>query len=59
MTLPRTERLRTIQEVDKEWQRIYGGRDDLDEEIANYEMIIEGAVNAEIEWETFKIKQKT
>lgn len=51
MTLPRAERLRIIQEVYKEWQKIYGDRDDSEAEVANYEMIIEATKKAEAEWD--------
>ena len=50
MTLPRAERLRIIQEVHKEWQKIYGSRVDSEAEIANYDMIIEATKKAEAEW---------
>ena len=51
MPLPRAERLRIIQEVHKEWQKIYGGRDDGEAEIANLDMIIEATKKAEEEWD--------
>ena len=51
MSLPRAERLRIIQEVHKEWQKIYGDRDDSEAEIANYDMIIEATKKAEAEWD--------
>ena len=51
MPLPRAERLRIIQEVHKEWQKIYGSRDDSEAEIANYDMIIEATKKAEEEWD--------
>ena len=51
MPLPRAERLRIIQEVHKEWQKIYGDRDDNEAEIANYDMIIEATKKAEEEWD--------
>jgi hypothetical protein len=35
MAIPRKEKLRIIQEVYKEWQRIYGDREDAEEETAN------------------------
>ena len=50
MSLPRAERLRIIQEVHKEWRKIYGSRDDSEAEITNYDMIIEATKNAEEEW---------
>lgn len=39
MPLPRAERLRIIQEVYVQWQELYGDREDLEAEAANYEMI--------------------
>ena len=51
MPLSRAERLRIIQEVHKEWQKIYGDRDDSEAEIANYDMIIEATKKAEAEWQ--------
>ena len=51
MPLPRAERLRIIQEVYEEWQKIYGDRDDAVAEAANYDMIIEATKKAEAEWE--------
>ena len=51
MPLSRAERLRIIQEVYKEWQKIYGDRDDAEAEAANYDMIIEATKKAEAEWE--------
>ncbi len=51
MGLPRTERLRIIQEVYREWQKIYGEREDAEAEEANYEMINEAMKKAERAWE--------
>jgi hypothetical protein len=51
MPLPRSERLRIIKEVHKEWQKIYGNRDDTEAEIANYDMILEATKKAEEEWD--------
>lgn len=51
MGLPRTERLRIVQEVYKEWQKIYGNREDSEAEIANYDMIEEALKKAEEEWD--------
>lgn len=51
MGLPRTERLRIIQEVHREWQKIYGEREDAEAEEANYEMINEAMKKAEQAWE--------
>jgi hypothetical protein len=50
MTIPRSERLRIIQEVYKEWQAIYGDREDPEAEAANYQMINEAMMKAEKEW---------
>jgi hypothetical protein len=50
MAIPRLERLRIIQEVYKEWQAIYGDREDSEAEAANYEMINEAMKKAEKEW---------
>jgi len=41
MPLSRADRLWIIQDVYKEWQKIYGVREDGEVEAANYEMIIE------------------
>ena len=49
-TIPRTEKLRIIQEVYREWQKIYGDREDAEAEAANYEMINEAIKKAEAEW---------
>jgi hypothetical protein len=51
MPLPRAERLRIIQEVYEEWQKIYGDREDAEAEAANYDMIIEATKKAEAEWD--------
>ena len=51
MPLPRAERLRIIQEVHKDWRKIYGSRDDSEAEIANYEMIMDATKKAEEEWD--------
>ena len=48
MTIPRSERLRITQEVYKQWQEIYGDRDDAEAEAANYEMIDIAMAEAEI-----------
>ncbi len=50
MAIPRAEQLRIIQEVYKQWQAIYGDRDDPEAEAANYEMINEAMKKAEKEW---------
>jgi hypothetical protein len=54
MPLPRAERLRIIQEVYTEWQKIYGDREDVEAEAANYDMIIEATKKAEAEWDATK-----
>lgn len=51
MGLPRTERLRIIQEVYREWQKIYGEREDAEAEEANYEMTNEAMKKAEQAWD--------
>ena len=38
MTIPRAERLRNTQEVYKQWQEIYGDREDAEAESANWDM---------------------
>ena len=50
MAIPRAEKLRIIQEVYKQWQAIYGERDDPEAEAANYDMINEAMKRAEKEW---------
>jgi hypothetical protein len=50
VAIPRAEQLRIIQEVYKQWQAIYGDRDDPEAEAANYEMINEAMKKAEKEW---------
>ncbi len=50
MAIPRAERLRIIQEVYKEWQALYGDREDPEAEAANYEMINKAIKKAEKEW---------
>ena len=50
MALPRAEKLRIIQETYKQWQAIYGDRDDSEAETANYDMINEAIKKAEMEW---------
>jgi hypothetical protein len=54
MPLPRTERLRVIQEVYVQWQELYGDRDDPEAEAANYAMISEALKNAEANWNAQK-----
>jgi hypothetical protein len=50
MPLPRAERLRIIQEVYVQWQELYGDREDLEAEAANYAMISEALEKAEANW---------
>ena len=50
MAIPRAEKLRIIQEVYKQWQAIYGDRDDPEAEAANYEMINEAMNKAGKDW---------
>lgn len=57
MTPPRTEQLRFVQEVYKEWQEIDGDREDA--EAANYEMIIEATKKSEIEWKELQSNRQT
>ncbi len=47
MTIPRAERLRITQEVYKQWQEIYGDREDAEAESANWEMLNEAMAEAE------------
>nr|QOV08953.1 hypothetical protein HULAa50H9_00024 [Candidatus Nanopelagicales bacterium] len=58
MPLPRAERLRIIQEVYVEWQKIYGDRDDAEAEAANYDMINEATKKAEAEWDSETVEEK-
>jgi hypothetical protein len=51
MTLPRSERLRITQEVYRQWQEIYGDREDAEAEAANYSMISEAMKKAEENWD--------
>ncbi len=50
MAIPRAEKLRIIEEVYKQWQAIYGDRDDPEAEAANFEMINQAMKKAEKEW---------
>ena len=50
MAIPRKEKLRIIQEVYKEWQKIYGDREDAEAKAANYKMIEQAMVRAEAQW---------
>ena len=47
MTIPRDEKLRITQEVYKQWQEIYGDRNDADAEAANFEMLNKAWAEAE------------
>ena len=47
MTIPRAERLRITQEVYKQWQEIYGARDDTVAEAANWDIINKAMAEAE------------
>ena len=39
MTIPRNERLGVTQEIYKKWQENYGDREDIEAELANWEML--------------------
>jgi hypothetical protein len=47
MTIPRAERLRITQEVYKQWQEIYGEREDAEAESANWDMLNKAMAEAE------------
>ena len=47
MTIPRSERLRIIQEVYKQWQEIYGDRKDAEAESVNWDMLNKAMAEAE------------
>ena len=47
MTVPRSERLRITQEVYKQWQEIYGDREDAEAESANWDMLNKAMAEAE------------
>ena len=47
MTIPRAERLRITQEVFKQWQEIYGDREDAEAEAANWVMLKKAMTEAE------------
>ena len=47
MTIPRSERLRITQEVYKQWQEIYGDREDAEAESANWDMLNKAMAEAE------------
>ena len=47
MTIPRAEKLRITQEVYKQWQEIYGDREDAEAESANWDMLNKAMAEAE------------
>ena len=47
MTIPRAEKLRITQEVFKQWQEIYGDREDAEAESANWDMLNKAMAEAE------------
>jgi hypothetical protein len=47
MTIPRSERLWITQEVYKQWQEIYGDREDAEDESANWDMLNKAMAEAE------------
>ena len=47
MTIPRSEKLHITQEVYKQWQKIYGDRDDAEAESANWDMLNKAMAQAE------------
>ena len=47
MTIPRAEKLRITQEVYKQWQEIYGDREDAEAESANWDMLNKALAEAE------------
>ena len=47
MAIPRDEKLRITQEVYKQWQEIYGDRNDTEAEAANFEMLNKAWAEAE------------
>ena len=47
MTIPRDEKLRITQEVYKQWQEIYGDRNDAEAEAANFAMLNKAWAEAE------------
>ena len=54
ITVPRSERLRITQEVYKQWQEIYGDREDAEAESANWDMLNKAMAEAE---EKYKDRQ--
>jgi hypothetical protein len=51
MTIPRDVKLKIIQDVYKNWQEIYGDRDDAEAEAANFEMIEAALAEAELQYQ--------
>lgn len=56
MTLSRSERLRITQAVYRQWQEIYGDREDAEAESANYKMVQEALDAAEGQWKNRSIE---
>ena len=50
MTIPRAERLRITQEVYKQWQEIYGDREDSEAESVNWDMLNKAMAEAEVKY---------
>ena len=50
MTIPRSEKLHITQEVYKQWQKIYGDRDDAEAESANWDMLNKAMAQAEAKY---------
>ena len=50
MTIPRAERLRITQEVYKQWQEIYGDREDSEAESINWDMLNKAMAEAEVKY---------
>mgnify|MGYP000085092408 CR=1 FL=1 len=48
MTIPRSERLRITQQVYKQWQEIYGDREDSEAESANWDMLNKAMAEADV-----------
>jgi len=47
MTIPRDVKLKIVQDVYKNWQEIYGDREDAEAELANMEMLEKALAEAE------------
>ncbi len=56
MTLSRSERLRITQAVYRQWQEIYGDREDAEAEAANYKMVQEALDAAEGQWKNRSVE---